>query len=255
VSTPVSEDEKWVVDITRAGSTSGVELSLYKRKFFLLSEAVQVTADRLASERGGCANTDALIDDARKQLLEALFEGAIVAEGVMRHSTRYPVHEPPIIECDEWVPIAQGLWSHERCNNYEDSVYGIDKVIIAWSDNYVEHLDKRNGEIVECARIRLLRADIDREFPAREPAALGFDSLNGPVPKISRTGVAGRPTSKHLVKCEMERRAKEGRLASSLAGEVRELRDWLQRQYPTVPQLTQSALQNALRCDYRRLKG
>jgi hypothetical protein len=71
---------------------------------------------------------------------------------------------------------------------------------------------------------------------------------------IYRTGVAGRPSSRDLARQEMQRRAEEGRLHSSLAGETRELCAWLQQEHPEAPQLTPKALENSLRGDYRTLK-
>jgi hypothetical protein len=53
----------------------------------------------------------------------------------------------------------------------------------------------------------------------------------------------------------MQRRAKEGKLCSSLVKEAHELCLWLKRERPDAPRLTPKALENSLRDDYRSLKG
>jgi hypothetical protein len=224
--------------------TGAIGVSLYKRKYFFLSEAVGVIAGRLAAaDRRSCASADGIIDAARNQLLEALFEGAIGAEGVMRYSTRRPIHKPPLIECDEWIPIPQGLWS-------------TDEIAIDWGDDYVDYFDKRNGEIVGLvyAKIRVLRADIDREFPIPVLAALDCEPSSAPAETDYRTGVAGRPSSKHLAEQEMQRRASHGILCSGVGAEMRELCLWLRLEHPRAPPVKPKSLENSLRGEYRNLK-
>jgi hypothetical protein len=70
------------------------------------------------------------------------------------------------------------------------------------------------------------------------------------------TGLPGRPAkAKHLIGDEMQRRAKENRLAASLAQEAKTLLDWLTASHPTVARPTQRTISNNIRAEYRRLKG
>lgn len=235
-----------------------VEALLYRRKYCPLHEAVQLIADRLgAADRQNYADADAgaAIADARKQLLEALFEGAVRAEGVHVYPTEEPPYEAPSIEYDIWYSIDQGVWLHERCEKEEDYLYRLNTISIHWNEDYIDYYNN-DGQWAEYmnTKIRLLFDDVDREFPAPQTTNPPNGPLSGPETTY-RTGVAGRPTSKDLVKREMQRRAEKGDLSSSLAAEIRKLRDWLKRQHPDAPQLTQSALQNALRDDYRKLKS
>jgi hypothetical protein len=69
-------------------------------------------------------------------------------------------------------------------------------------------------------------------------------------PKPVRTGTAGRPTSMHLVRPEHRRRIAAGEAKDTLAGEARDLREWLKQAYPEAPLPGLSALQNAIRDDH-----
>ena len=237
-----------------AGFGRRVEVSLYQRKYFLLSEAAQVIARRLAAaDRQSYVDAGAAIDDAKLQLLEALFEGAIRAEGVMSNSSRSPEYIPPRIECDEWTPIAQGLWSHTRCAKQDNSLYYLDEIGVYWNDDCIDdYYNKRTGEIVGDVykRIRILGAEIDREFPAPETTT----SADAPLTSPGRTGVAGRPSSKYLAEQEMQRRAKRGIICSGVAAEMRELCVWLKREHPQAPPLQPKSLENSLREEYRKLR-
>ena len=228
---------------------------LYRNKYIPLHEAVQLIADRLVAANQQCyPDAVAAIEDARMQLLEALFEGAVHAEGVTADPTEPPAYEPPSIEYDNWLPIGRGVWLHERCEKGED-VYRLDAISVYWNDDYIDYFNS-DGDWAEYIdrKIRLLCDDIDREFPALESNIQANPPVSGSPAVIYKTGVAGRPTSRDLAKQEMQRRADNGELCSSLAAEVRVLREWVQQYHPAAPQLTQSALQNALRDDYRRLK-
>ena len=61
----------------------------YKGKYIPLHEVVQLIASCLAlADREKYADAAAAAEDARKQLLEALFEGAVCAEGVRAYQSR-----------------------------------------------------------------------------------------------------------------------------------------------------------------------
>ena len=71
----------------------------------------------------------------------------------------------------------------------------------------------------------------------------------------THSGMAGRPTPKHLYMQEMRRRADAGQLRNSLAQEARDLRDWLEQEHPNLNPGTTGTIENAIRDDYRRLKS
>jgi hypothetical protein len=79
------------------------------------------------------------------------------------------------------------------------------------------------------------------------------EDLGSPV-EISVSGVPGRPTSKHLILVELERRAAAGALLESCAKEADYLSSWLGANHPSAPQLKPTSAENAIRDDYRRLK-
>jgi hypothetical protein len=70
-----------------------------------------------------------------------------------------------------------------------------------------------------------------------------------------RTGLPGRPPlSKHLIDEELLRRASTGNLASTLAKEADELRQWLCAQYPRHVPPGVGTIENNIRVAYKRLK-
>src|ERR1700730_978133 len=114
------------------------KLLLYKGKYSPLHEAVQLIADRLAAaDQQNYIEADAAIDDAKKQLLQALFEGAVRAEGVRWYNVA-PDYERPSVEYDKWTAINRGVWSHERGEKQEIS-YRLDTIAVYWNDGYIEY--------------------------------------------------------------------------------------------------------------------
>jgi len=77
-----------------------------------------------------------------------------------------------------------------------------------------------------------------------------FDS-----PTPSRSGTPGCPTSAHLFKAEMERRAEAGELATTLAAEARYLSKWLEVHHPDMPQAKPDAVRASMRAKFWKLKG
>jgi hypothetical protein len=228
---------------------------LYKHKYSPLHEAVQLIADRLAAaDRQNYADAVAAIEDARKQLLEALFEGTVRAEGVRIYPEEEPPDEPPSVEYEQWSPIVRGVWLHKQCEANDNS-YRLNTIVVNWNDNYIDYYDS----IGEWAghmdtQIRLVRDDIDREFPHMEPAPPSV-TPTATGEQAYRTGLPGRPSSAPLARQEMHRRAESGILCSTLAAEMRELCSWLRREHPDKPQLKPKSLGNDLRPEYRRLRA
>jgi hypothetical protein len=72
---------------------------------------------------------------------------------------------------------------------------------------------------------------------------------------ITHSGGVGRPTSMHLIREEMSRRALEGRLAQGLAEEARYLHEWIKREHPNLATPKPKSITNSLRHHYKALKA
>ncbi len=97
---------------------------------------------------------------------------------------------------------------------------------------------------VECPVV-ISRRDLDRELA---------NIADSPEPtNHTHSGMAGRPTPKHLYIQEMKRRATDGQLQDSLAQEARDLRDWMKEEHPDLNPGTTGAIENAVRDEYRML--
>jgi hypothetical protein len=75
---------------------------------------------------------------------------------------------------------------------------------------------------------------------------------SGPATDPYRTGLQGRPTIKHLIEHEFERRAAAGETLPTLFAEARALRDWVIKEHPKAPLPTAKTITNNLRAAYRR---
>jgi hypothetical protein len=71
-----------------------------------------------------------------------------------------------------------------------------------------------------------------------------------------RRELPGRPSSMHLIENQMELRAKQGRLASTLGQETHELADWAEKHLPPQePRPQPRTIGNRLRSRYHQLKS
>lgn len=84
----------------------------------------------------------------------------------------------------------------------------------------------------------------DREtVPHDEKPREGFESTE----LARRTGLRGRPTSKHLVLAECERRMRDGWKPESRADAARVLSAWLAEAHAAAPPLSPGTIENILR--------
>ena len=74
------------------------------------------------------------------------------------------------------------------------------------------------------------------------------------APDPTRSGLAGRPTPKHLYKAELQRRAKAGLMLDAVSKEAKELHNWLRSKYPKINSGTPKAIENNIRDKHRELK-
>jgi hypothetical protein len=66
------------------------------------------------------------------------------------------------------------------------------------------------------------------------------------------SGMPGRTTAKHKIVAEFKRRLASNEALSSLAGEARELSQWLLRAYPEAPLTSARTIENQIRDLHRR---
>lgn len=70
--------------------------------------------------------------------------------------------------------------------------------------------------------------------------------------EIVRTGVAGRPTSIHLISAEHRRRLKSDEAHDSVADESRYLASWLKKEHPFATPATPKTIENRIRAEHRQ---
>jgi hypothetical protein len=236
---------------------------MYKPRYLSLSEALYAVAEYLTkTDPGSYRDLDAAVDAACKQLVQALSDGAVRSEGVFWEPMPPDPYalEPGLPECRK--SIDNRFWSHQNCKpEVHSNEFGryseLDIVTLYWdhsSTNFADEFETPNSYW----DIRVYRVDIEREFLATQAQGeqLPVRGLERPMPdkEINRTGVAGRPTSKHLVARQMGLRAAKSLLSDSLAAEARALFKWLETAHPSAPAMTVKTIENAIRHDYRRLK-
>lgn len=95
-----------------------------------------------------------------------------------------------------------------------------------------------------------------RVFPAspREAVAtpVARDAAQETPPPMTSTGVAGRPTSLHLIQPEHARRLALGEAQEKVSKEAEHLAAWLVAQHPEAPRMTAKTIENAIRDAHRR---
>ena len=77
---------------------------------------------------------------------------------------------------------------------------------------------------------------------------------NEAAPDRYRTGAPGRPTIMHLIKAEMERRAENGEMLKTIAGEAKALANWAAKVHPRAPRTTAQSIENGIRNKHRKLR-
>jgi hypothetical protein len=194
---------------------AGDRTAVYDPIVLWLSEAAALIACKLASaDPGKYSEQRSPVDDARRQLVRALFDGAVYSEGVRWRGEPGPddPSEPPsILGPDEWEPIEAGWWSHERYEQYVyrhrqtefellllrpelanakeglrpefiekivEGVYLLDRVIVSWNGNSFD-IEGFEGDY-GYARIRVRRADIEAHFSGKA-AERQFTELEPPT--------------------------------------------------------------------------
>jgi hypothetical protein len=69
--------------------------------------------------------------------------------------------------------------------------------------------------------------------------------------RARRSGTPGRPTSKHLIEAEFDRRISAGSVANKLPDESKYLEKWLTHTHPKEPRLSWKTIRNIIRTKFR----
>ena len=172
-------------------------------------------ADRSADQNGLARVKSPVqsIDDACRAVLRSLQSGGLAASGQRRGSF-------------ERVPIPSLEWADLTI---EDSFRG--EVIVRHREGY---------PAAWWGDIRIRGADVVSAFavPSAQP------------PASYRSGLVGKPTSKHLYLQKLSARIEAGELAPSLEEEAKFLKGWLEQEHPSAPSSGISAIRNAIRASY-----
>jgi hypothetical protein len=196
---------------------------MYRSPFLGLNEAAVLIARRLAETRPTKYTDDtSALDEARRQLVRALFDGTVHSEGVW-WAVGPPLEdqsEPPASPtADIWKPIEAGWWSYTRFEKYIEPVfdictalglektedyqkdyaeqssevspetengepkYRLDKIIINWSVDGFE-IEDDFDDPYGYTRIRVRRTDVDTSFNVLEEELqpTAFQHLTETVP-------------------------------------------------------------------------
>src|ERR1700735_3960921 len=89
-----------------------------------------------------------------------------------------------------------------------------------------------------------------REGSCGQVLAFYHHGSDGPA-EFTRTGAPGRPSVMHILRNELAERCKAGEIESSLAEQVRVLREWFGTRHPQSPVPAQTTTENGLRAQYR----
>jgi hypothetical protein len=173
-------------------------------------------ADRSA-EQNGLARVKSpfqSIDDVRRVVLRSFQSGELAASGQRRGSFE---REP--IPSLEWADL-----TIEDSSEGEMIVKHRERSLAAWNDVRV-----KGAEVVSAFAVPL----------EQRPASY-------------RSGLAGKPSSKHLYLRKLSERIEAGELAPSLEEEAKFLKRWLELAHPSAPPSGISAIRNAIRALYNQ---
>ena len=209
----------------------------------------------------GCCHEDAdwIIpsDPGRERLLKWLRAGDVRGIGTDAEGRRRPV------DPGEWrdITLGSGTDSRELVPHRAPPRYGEDArwrdILIARDDLFrvCERRNEPHGDLGSSISTGSSNA-------ATTTGALAEgqpDQRTGRHQSIGlvsdRTGEQGRPSSRHIVVAEFQRRVETGGLCSTLGAEARWLSDWLASNYPALAPMTRKTVENRIRDDFRVAKA
>jgi hypothetical protein len=199
-------------------------------------------AARWIASQGGAKDFDfedsAIWQTAYDELLASIASGKLTVIGT-RNGEREPVPGYHFADCQVDYPFGSAPLNlllsdtlYLRSYAYSDDEH--------WRRGYDDALLNRHGE--RWSRLLIPKNEVRARWPfgAVEP---------------TRTGLPGRPSSKHLILQELRYRAGKGELEATLRAQVDALVAWLVKAHPTQPQPTAKTIENAIRSAYRELAG
>jgi len=194
--------------------------AVYTPKYISLNEALIIITDLMAAANPSFTR-DGVVDAACRQLVQGLYEGAVRAEGIewsYMNEDRHPEDEPPILP-KAFIPIDQRYWSHGTRFEIGDENLSLDISSVYFSDGNLIYEDYW-GYPYAYKNVRVFREDVISNFLNVKNSSEALFTDPQPNKPIYKAGMAGRPTSRHLILSDLRRRAAEGTLAPRL-GPVR----------------------------------
>jgi hypothetical protein len=193
-------------------------------------------------------------EQAVQDLLADLADGRLSSEGI---DARY---QPP-----EYVSLSDAWWADVLILYQEPesrAAEPVGRTVVYPRLSIVRRRFDRDNAL-EYRSVRVLVEEIDELYPVpnrdkivrRTVSMTASFGSGGNERQAYRTGFAGRPSVKHLVAAEMERRAKSGELKESMRAEAKELAEWYARAHPAGPRVKAGTIRNSLADLHRQLKG
>ena len=257
--------------VARSKASTHPRCPMYQPRFLSLHEAARAVAIHLASADPRLySDEDVASDAACRQLVQALYDGAVGSEGEYWKPMPPVDDEMPPILPPERTPIDKRFWSNQQhplrteIDENRRHISRLDIVTVCWEGNFIEWNDKFEQNFY--GEIHLVSADVQTEL--LKPFPVGSVELpdprgrihpkNGGAPETTSevtlsTGAAGRPTSMHLVEIELQGRFAKAEQLASMSMEAEYLAGWLQRVHPAAARLTKKTIQNRLGAHYRQL--
>ena len=84
------------------------------------------------------------------------------------------------------------------------------------------------------------------------PNAAAAEWMKHCDPAQYKTGLQGRPTIRHFIMAEFERRKEAGEVCSRLEQEAEYLNNWAAREHPKAPRATARTIENQIRTSFRK---
>ena len=169
-----------------------------------------------------------MLDDASQALWGAIWDGIATAWGVPS-ATPSAVHEE--------LPRTLGL---VKLRFRRDATEPGDANTV---EEWAEARSKPKFHSVRFDRVQVEKSGLRRTEPP------GVENV-----LTTQTGVAGRPTSRHLVEPEFERRIANCGLEVTVGAEARVLADWLLRTHPQAAPMTAGTIETLIRARFRQHK-
>ena len=220
-------------------------------------------ADLAAELRGEIecqARMQCLLQHATLDIMETLRKTQIVAFGQRRHPNGKPnpgaPHDAVHIELLIHPAVTLELWneigidvdadlSTRRVREglaYDDVRFRTSDILTLWPKAPLSPTTLEDGHQGEPRVLAILH---------RSGASID-ESSNLPN---DHTGSQGRPTSRHLVFVEFQRRAGADEVAKTITEESRHLANWLRVQHPGLARMTARTVENAIRRDFKNHKA